>query len=133
MKKEKGLFKVPYMEVFHEKYLDLKKKDIILDSIVVHELRSETNLGNKVCFDIQVAGEDGFRIVPDSSCNEFFIRYDRMVNCYKINVTPDDLPHYKNPDGNYSFYFDDIDDTVYGFKYMDLLEKVSHGKESNTL
>lgn len=133
MKKEKGLFKVPYMEVFHEKYFDLKKKDIILDSIVVHELRSETNLGNKVCFDIQVAGEDGFRIVPDSSCNEFFIRYDRMVNCYKINVTPDDLPHYKNPDGNYSFYFDDIDDTVYGFKYMDLLEKVSHGRESNTL
>lgn len=48
MKKEKGLFKVPYMEVFHEKYFDLKKKDIILDSIVVHELRSETNLGNKV-------------------------------------------------------------------------------------
>lgn len=133
MKKEKGLFKVPYMEVFHEKYFDLKKKDIILDSIVVHELRSERDLGNKVCFDIQVAGEDGFRIVPDSSCNEFFIRYDRMVNCYKINVTPDDLPHYKNPDGNYSFYFDDIDDTVYGFKYMDLLEKVSHGRESNTL
>ena len=133
MKKEKGLFKVPYMEVFHEKYFDLKKKDIILNSIVVHELRSERDLGNKVCFDIQVAGEDGFRIVPDSSCNEFFIRYDRMVNCYKINVTPDDLPHYKNPDGNYSFYFDDIDDTVYGFKYMDLLEKVSHGRESNTL
>ena len=133
MNKEKGLFKVPYMEVFHEKYFDLKKKDIILDSIVVHELRSERDLGNKVCFDIQVAGEDGFRIVPDSSCNEFFIRYDRMVNCYKINVTPDDLPHYKNPDGNYSFYFDDIDDTVYGFKYMDLLEKVSHGRESNTL
>lgn len=115
MKKEKGFFKVPYMKVFTGKYFDLKKKDIILNSIVVHELRSETDLGNKVCFDIQVAGEDGFRIVPDSSCNKFFIRYDRMVNCYKINVTPDDLPHYKNPDGNYSFYFDDIDDTVYGF------------------
>lgn len=115
MKKEKGLFKVPYMEVFYGKYFDLKKKDIILNSIVVHELRSERDLGNKVCFDIQVAGEDGFRIVPGSSCNKFFIKYDRMVNCYKINVTPDDLPHYKNPDENYSFYFDDIDDTVYGF------------------
>ena len=115
MKKEKGLFKVPYMEVFHGKYFDLKKKDIILNSIKVHELRSERDLGNKVCFDIQVAGEDGFRIVPDSSCNKFFIKYDRMVNCYKINVTPDDLPHYKNPDGSYSFYFDDIDDTVYEF------------------
>ena len=87
MKKEKGLFKVPRMEIFTGKYFDLYKKDIVLDSIKV----------------------------PNSSCDKFFIVYDRMVNCYKINVTPDDLPDYKNSDGSYSFYFDDLDDTVYGY------------------
>ena len=115
MKKEKGLFKVPYMEIFTGKYFDLNKKDVILDSIKVHEVRSESDFGNKVCFDIHVAGENAFRIVPESSCDKFLIRYDRMVNCYKINVTPDDLPDYKNSDGSYSFYFDDLDDTVYGY------------------
>ena len=114
MKKEKGLFKVPRMEMFTGKYFDLYKKDIVLDSIKVNEINGN-NLGNRVCFDIQVAGDDAFRIVPNSSCDKFFIVYDRMVNCYKINVTPDDLPDYKNSDGSYSFYFDDLDDTVYGY------------------
>lgn len=114
MKKEKGLFKVPCMEIFTGEYFDLYKKDIILDSIKVNEINGK-NLGNKVCFDIQAAGDDAFRIIPDSSCDKFFIVYNRMVNCYKINVAPDELPDYKNSDGDYSFYFDDIDDTVYGF------------------
>ena len=114
MKKEKGLFKIPRMETFTGKYFDLYKKDIVLDSIKVNEINGN-NLGNRVCFDIQVAGDDAFRIVPNSSCDKFFIVYDRMVNCYKINVTPDDLPDYKNSDGSYSFYFDDLDDTVYGY------------------
>lgn len=114
MKKEKGLFKVPRMEMFTGKYFDLYKKDIILDSIEVNEINGN-NLGNKVCFDIKVADENTFRIVPNSSCDEFFITYSCMVNCYKINVTPDDLPNYKNPEGSYSFYFDDLDDTVYGY------------------
>ena len=38
MKKEKGLFKVPYMKVFYGKYFDLKEKDVILDSINIREV-----------------------------------------------------------------------------------------------
>ena len=35
MKKEKGLFEVPYMEMFHGKYFDLKKKDIITLVVII--------------------------------------------------------------------------------------------------
>lgn len=114
MKKEKGLFKVPYMKVFYGKYFDLKEKDVILDSINIREVYDESDFGEEVPFSIEVTTDD-FKVFPNSSCRKFFIRYDRMVNCYKINVTPDDLPGYKNPDGSYSFYFDDLDDTIYGY------------------
>lgn len=114
MKKEKGLFKVPYMEVFSGKYFNLNKKDVILDSVKVRAVYGESNFGDEIPFRIEV-DEDDFRIFPKSPCDQFFIRYDRMINCYKINVTPDDLPGYKNSNGSYSFYFDDLDDTVYGF------------------
>lgn len=46
---------------FKGRYFDLHKDDIILNTIQVYEIR-DGELGRQVPFDIQVAGEDEYRM-----------------------------------------------------------------------
>lgn len=75
MEKHEELVKIPRMESFNGAYFDLRKKNIILDSIGVIEVIG-SYFGNEVPFDIKVAGENAFRIIPGSSCDKFLIKYD---------------------------------------------------------
>ncbi len=62
--------KITYIAQF-ENYYDLKQKDIILNSIrvITHTLK-------KIPFDILVAGDNAFRIVPSISDEKFFVKYE---------------------------------------------------------
>ena len=68
-----------------------------LNTIQVYEIGDE-ELGRRVPFDIQVAGEDKYRIVPNSSNYEFFIAYYCLVKTKKIVIKAEDIPRYKNMD-----------------------------------
>lgn len=60
----KELCKVQFMKTF-EDYYDFKQKNIILNSIRVATLDDDDKHFKKIIpFDIQVAGENGFRIRP---------------------------------------------------------------------
>lgn len=90
---------------FKGRYFDLYKDDVILNTIQVYEIRDE-ELGRQVPFDIQVAGEDEYRIVPNSSNYEFFIAYYCLVKTRKIVIKAEDIPRYKNMNVSMSISFD---------------------------
>lgn len=62
--------KITYIAQF-ENYYDLKQKNIILNSIRVtmHTLKN-------IPFDILVAGDNAFCIVPSISDEKFFVKYE---------------------------------------------------------
>ena len=90
---------------FKGRYYDLHKDDIILNTIKVYEIRDGL-LGKQISFDIQVGGENEYRIVPSSSNYEFFIAYYCLVKARKIVIKAEDIPRYKNMDGSISISFD---------------------------
>ena len=61
--------KITYIAQF-ENYYDLKQKNIILNSI-----RVTTHTLKNIPFDILVAGDNAFRIVPSISDEKFFVKY----------------------------------------------------------
>lgn len=65
-----GNKKIIYIAQF-ENYYDLKQKDIILNSI-----RVTTHTLKNIPFDILVAGDNAFRIVPSISDEKFFVKYE---------------------------------------------------------
>lgn len=60
---DKELCKVQFIKTF-EDYYDFKQKNIILNSIRVAALDDDKHFKGNIPFDIQVAGENGFRVRP---------------------------------------------------------------------
>ena len=63
--------KITHIEQF-ENYYDLKQENIILNSIRV----KTATLKHNICFDILVAGENAFRIIPSMLGERCFIKYE---------------------------------------------------------
>ena len=60
-------------------YYDFEQRNIILDSIRVATLDDDHNLKEVIPFDIQVAGENGFRVRPCFSKGKFLIMYEYVM------------------------------------------------------
>ena len=105
MEKHEELVKVYETEMFNGSYCDLRKKNIILNTIRVLEI-VDSRIKVEVPFDIKVAGENVFRIIPASSCNKFFIGYCCLEMGTKITIKSNDISNYKQENGDYVFFFD---------------------------
>lgn len=105
MEKHEELVKVYKTEMFNGSYCDLRKKNIILNTIRVLEI-VDSRIKVEVPFDIKVAGENAFRIIPASSCNKFFIGYCYLEMGTKIIIKSNDISSYKQENGDYVFFLD---------------------------
>ena len=105
MEKHEESVKVYETEVFNGSYCDLRKKNIILNTIRVLEI-VDSRIKVEVPFDIKVAGENVFRIIPASSCNKFFIGYCCLEMGTKITIKSNDISNYKQENGDYVFFLD---------------------------
>lgn len=74
----KELCKTQFMKTF-EDYYDFEQKNIILNSIRVALLDDDKHFIKIILFDIQVAGENGFRIRPCFSKGKFLVMYECMT------------------------------------------------------
>lgn len=79
MTKKKELCRVKFMKIFENGYYDFEQRNIILDSIRVATLDDDHNLKEVIPFDIQVAGENGFRVRPCFSKGRFLIMYEYVM------------------------------------------------------
>lgn len=97
----KELCKVQFMKTF-EDYYDFKQKNIILNSIRVATLDDDDKHFKKIIpFDIQVAGENGFRIRPCFSKGKFLVMYECMMKAYKVTIPPNAFPYSINENGDF--------------------------------
>lgn len=97
----KELCKVQFMKTF-EDYYDFKQKNIILNSIRVATLDDDDKHFKKIIpFDIQVAGENGFRIRPCFSKGKFLVIYECMMKAYKVTIPSNAFPYSINENGDF--------------------------------
>lgn len=97
----KELCKVQFMKTF-EDYYDFKQKNIILNSIRVATLDDDDKHFKKIIpFDIQVAGENGFRIRPCFSKGKFLVMYECMMKAYKVTIPSNAFPYSINENGDF--------------------------------
>ena len=97
----KELCKVQFMKTF-EDYYDFKQKNIILNSIRVATLDDDDKHFKKIIpFDIQVAGENGFRIRPCFSKGKFLVMYECMMKAYKVTIPSIAFPYSINENGDF--------------------------------
>lgn len=96
----KELCKVQFMKTF-EDYYDFKQKNIILNSIRVAALDDDKHFKENIPFDIQVAGENGFRVRPCFSRGKFLIMYECMIKAYKVTIPANVFPYYMNENGDF--------------------------------
>ncbi len=99
MTKKKELCRVKFMKTF-EDYYNFEQKNIILNSIRVAVLYDDKHFKN-IPFDIQVAGENGFRVKPYFSKGKFFIMYDYVVEAYKVTIPANAFPYHMNENGDF--------------------------------
>lgn len=97
---DKELCKVQFMKTF-ENYYDFKQKNIILNSIRVAVLDDDKHFKKIIPFDIQVAGEDGFRIRPCFSKGKFIVMYECMTEAYKVTIPANVFPYHVNENGDF--------------------------------
>lgn len=97
----KELCKVQFMKAFEDSYYDLEQKNIILDSIRVVILDDEQHLKKMIPFDIQVAGENGFRVRPCFSKGKFLVMYECMIKAYKVTIPANAFPYHMNENGDF--------------------------------
>lgn len=97
----KELCKVQFMKVFEDSYYDLEQKNIILDSIRVATLDDDKHFKKIIPFDIQVAGENGFRIRPCFSKGKFLVMYECMMKAYKATIPSNAFPYSMNENGDF--------------------------------
>ena len=102
----KELIKVFKIKEFVGDSFILKDKDIILNSIRIYK-ENDCTIKECVCFDIQVGGADEYQIVINDIPRTYIIGYECVVEGYKMDIHSDDLPNYKNEDGNYNIFFDE--------------------------
>lgn len=97
----KELCKVQFMKTF-EDYYDFKQKNIILNSIRVATLDDDDKHFKKIIpFDIQVAGENGFRIRPCFSKGKFLVMYECMMKAYKVTIPSNAFPYSISENGDF--------------------------------
>lgn len=96
----KELCKVQFMKAF-EDYYDFEQKNIVLNSIRVAVLDDDKYLKEIIPFDIQVAGENGFRIRPCFSKGKFLVMYEYMTEAYKVTNPANVFPYYMNENGDF--------------------------------
>lgn len=85
----------------------LEDEDIILDSIKVYKT-IDSNIIGLMCFDISFDNNSmGYEIFVKGIPSTYTIIYQVVIEAYKINISADDLPNYKNKDGNYDIFFDE--------------------------
>lgn len=101
MTKKKELCRVKFMKMFEDSYYDLEQKNIILNSIRVATLDDEQHLEKMIPFDIQVAGENGFRVKPCFSKGKFLIMYEHVVEAYKVTIPANAFPYHMNKNGDF--------------------------------
>lgn len=94
MTKKKELCRVKLMKMFEDSYYDLEQKNIILNSIRVATLDDEQHLEKMIPFDIQVAGENGFRV-------KLLIMYEYVTEAYKVTIPANAFPYYMNENGDF--------------------------------
>ena len=97
----KELCKVQFMKMFEDSYYDLEQKNIILNSIMVAVLDDDKHFKKIIPFDIQVAGEDGFRIRPCFSKGKFIVMYECMTEAYKVTIPANAFPYHMNENGDF--------------------------------
>jgi len=97
----KELCKVQFMKTFEDSYYDLEQKNIILDSIRVATLDNDKHLKKIIPFDIQVAGENGFRVRPCFSKGKFLVMYECMMKAYKVTIPSNAFPYSMNENGDF--------------------------------
>lgn len=97
----KELCKVQFMKAFEDSYYDLEQKNIILDSIRVATLDDDKHFKKIIPFDIQVAGENGFRVRPCFSKGKFLIMYEYVTEAYKVTIPANAFPHHMNENGDF--------------------------------
>ena len=98
----KELCRVQFMKTF-EDYYDFEQKNIILDSIRVATLDDDNDKHFKknIPFDIQAAGENGFRIRPCFSKGKFLVMYECMMKAYKVTIPANAIPYHMNENGDF--------------------------------
>ena len=84
----------------------LKDEDIILNSIRIYK-NNDCTVKEYVCFYVQVGGENEYRIIISNIPGTYIIAYECIMEGYKMDIHSDDLPNYKNKDGNYNIFFDE--------------------------
>lgn len=97
----KELCKVQFMKAFEDSCYDLEQKNIILDSIRVATLDDDKHFKKIISFDIQVAGENGFRIRPCFSKGKFLVMYECMMKAYKVTIPANAFPYHMNENGDF--------------------------------
>lgn len=97
----KELCKVQFMKAFEDSYYDLEQKNIILDSIRVAVLDDDKHFEKNIPFDIQVAGENGFRVRPCFSKGKFLIMYEYVTEAYKVTIPANAFPYHMNKNGDF--------------------------------
>lgn len=96
---DKELCKVQFMKIF-EDYYNFEQKNIILNSIRVAVLYDDKHF-KKIPFDIQVAGENGFRVKPCFSKGKFLVMYECMMEAYKVTIPSNELLYHMNENGDF--------------------------------
>ena len=101
MTKKKELCRVKFMKMFEDSCYDLEQKNIILDSIRVATLDDDHHLKKMIPFDIQIAGENGFRVRPCFSKGKFLVMYECMIKAYKVTIPANAFPYHMNENGDF--------------------------------
>lgn len=103
----KELIKVFKTKEFVGDYYILKDEDIILDSIKVYK-NVDSNIIGLMCFYISFDNKSmGYEIIVKGIPSAYTIIYQVVIEGYKIDISANDLPKYKNEDGNYNIFFDE--------------------------
>ena len=100
MTNKKEPCKVQFMKMF-EDYYEFKQENVILNTIRVALIGDDKQFKRIIPFDIQVAGEKGFRVRPCLSKGKFLITYECIMDAYKISIPANEFPYYLNKSGDF--------------------------------
>ena len=103
MKKE--LIKVWKAKEFVGDSYILEDEDIVLNSIKVYK-NVDFNIIGLMCFDISFDKSMGYKIIVKGIPSAYTIIYQVVIEGYKINISANDLPKYKDKNDNITICFD---------------------------
>lgn len=104
MKKE--LIKVYKAKEFVGDSYILEDEDIVLNSIKVYK-NVDSNIIGLMCFDISFDNKSmGYEIIVKGIPSAYTIIYQVVIEGYKINISANDLPKYKDKNDDITICFD---------------------------